>query len=57
MAKIGRPGLPSDWREQVWELWKTGASISESAPGIYGAPRLHGDLTMERHPRCWKKPF
>ena len=27
MAKIGRPGLPSDWRQQVWELWKTGSPI------------------------------
>lgn len=28
MAKIGRPGLPSEKRQQVWEMWKVGDSIS-----------------------------
>ena len=37
MAKIGRPGLPSDKRQQVWELRKQGKSISEIARTI-GAP-------------------
>ena len=31
MAKIGRPGLPSDKRQQVWELRKQCKSISEMA--------------------------
>jgi len=38
VAKIGRPGLPSDRRQQVWELWKTGASISEIARTVGAAP-------------------
>lgn len=29
MAKIGRPGLPTQERRRVWELWKTGKSFSE----------------------------
>ena len=37
MAKIGRPGLPSDKRQQVWELRKQGKSTSEIARTI-GAP-------------------
>lgn len=37
MAKIGRPGLPSDKRQQVWELRKQGKSISEIARTI-GSP-------------------
>jgi IS30 family transposase len=37
MAKIGRPGLPSDQRQQVWELRKQGKSISEIARTI-GSP-------------------
>ncbi len=28
MAKIGRPGLPKEQRQLVWDLWKSGSSIS-----------------------------
>lgn len=38
MAKIGRPGLPSERRQQVWELWKTGASISEISRTVGSPP-------------------
>ena len=34
MARIGRPGLPSDRRQQVRELWKAGASISTSTAAV-----------------------
>ena len=37
MAKIGRPGLPSDKRQQVWEMWKRGDSISVIAL-VVGSP-------------------
>ncbi len=37
MAKIGRPGLPSDKRQQVWEMWKAGKSISVIALAV-GSP-------------------
>jgi IS30 family transposase len=37
MAKIGRPGLPSDKRQQVWEMWKAGDSISVIATTV-GSP-------------------
>ncbi len=38
MAKIGRPGLPSDRRQQVWEMWKAGHSISEIAREVGSPP-------------------
>jgi IS30 family transposase len=51
MAKIGRPGLPSDTRQQVWERWKAGDSISEisrrvgSPPGsIFSILLPHGGI-------------
>ncbi len=34
MAKIGRPGLPSDKRQQVWERWKAGDSLSVIAEAV-----------------------
>ena len=37
MAKLGRPGLPPDKRQQVWEMWKRGDSISVIALAV-GAP-------------------
>ncbi len=37
MAKIGRPGLPSDKRQQVWEMWKAGKSITVIAQTV-GSP-------------------
>ena len=38
MAKIGRPGMPSATRQQVWEMWKTGDSLSVIAPEERRAP-------------------
>jgi IS30 family transposase len=38
VAKIGRPGLPSDRRQQVWEMWKEGSSISEIAVEVGSLP-------------------
>ncbi len=38
MAKIGRPGLPSDKRQQVWEMWKAGSSISEISRQVGSPP-------------------
>ncbi len=38
MAKTGRPGLPSDRRQQVWDMWKTGASISEIGRTVGSPP-------------------
>ncbi len=37
MAKIGRPGLPSAKRQQVWEMWKAGDSLSVIAQTV-GSP-------------------
>ena len=37
MAKIGRPGLPSERRQQVWEMWKAGQSIAVIAQTV-GSP-------------------
>ncbi len=37
MAKIGRPGLPSEKRQQVWTMWKAGDSISVIAKAV-GSP-------------------
>ncbi|WP_440713929.1 IS30 family transposase [Gordonia sp. FQ] len=38
MAKIGRPGLPSDRRQQVWEMWRAGSSISEISREVGSPP-------------------
>jgi IS30 family transposase len=38
MAKIGRPGLPSERRQLVWELWKAGSSISEISRTVGSPP-------------------
>lgn len=38
MARIGRPGLPSEKRQQVWELWRRGASISVIAQAVGSPP-------------------
>ena len=38
MAKIGRPGLPSQRRQQVWEMWKAGSSISEISREVGSPP-------------------
>ena len=49
MAKIGRPGLPSDKRQQVWDRWKAGDSISEisravgSPPGVESVELVYVD--------------
>ena len=41
MAKIGRPGLPSDKPQLVWELRKQSKSISEIArPGFANLAQL-----------------
>lgn len=37
MAKIGRAGLPSAKRQQVWEMWKAGDSLSVIALAV-GSP-------------------
>ncbi len=37
MAKIGRPGLPKEQRQLVWDLWKSGSSISAISREV-GAP-------------------
>ncbi len=34
---MGRTGLPSDKRQQVWEMWKAGDSISVIAKAV-GSP-------------------
>lgn len=38
MAKIGRPGLPSQRRQQVWEMWRVGSSISEISREVGSPP-------------------
>jgi len=38
LAKIGRPGLPSERRQQVWEMWKVGHSISDIAREVGSPP-------------------
>lgn len=38
MAKIGRPGLPQDQRQKVWDLWKTGSSISDISRDVGSPP-------------------
>lgn len=44
MAKIGRPGLPSDKRQEVWERWRVGDSISEIARGVEITSRYNSSL-------------
>lgn len=38
MVKIGRPGLPSGRRQEVWERWKAGGSISEISRAVGSPP-------------------
>lgn len=38
MAKIGRPGLPSEKRQRVWEIWRTGNSLSEISRTVGSPP-------------------
>jgi len=38
MAKIGRPGLPSEKRQQVWEMWRAGSSLSEISRTLGSPP-------------------
>ena len=38
MAKIGRPGLPSEKRQLVWEMWRAGGSLSEIARTVGSPP-------------------
>lgn len=38
MAKIGRPGLPSEKRQQVWEMWRAGSSLSEISRTVGSPP-------------------
>jgi DNA-binding CsgD family transcriptional regulator len=38
VARIGRPGLPSDRRQEVWERWKAGGSISEISRTVGSPP-------------------
>ena len=38
MAKIGRPGLPSVKRQEVWDRWKVGESISEISRAVGSPP-------------------
>ncbi len=38
MAKIGRPGLPSEKRQLVWEMWRTGSSLSEISRTVGSPP-------------------
>ena len=38
MATIGRPGLPKDQRQKVWDLWKTGSSLSEISREVGSPP-------------------
>ncbi len=38
MAKIGRPGLLSDRRQLVWEMWRVGQSISEISREVGSPP-------------------
>ena len=38
MAKMGRPGLPPEWRQEVWERWRSGDSISEISRAVGSPP-------------------
>jgi len=38
MAKMGRPGLPPERRQEVWERWKSGDSISEISRAVGSPP-------------------
>jgi transposase, IS30 family len=38
VAKIGRPGLPSERRQQVWERWRAGDSISAISREVGSPP-------------------
>jgi hypothetical protein len=46
MAKIGRPGLPSDKRQEVWERWKAGDSMSMIAKAIGAPPGCQGSPSL-----------
>jgi IS30 family transposase len=38
VAKIGRPGLPSVRRQEVWDRWKAGESISDISRAVGSPP-------------------
>lgn len=38
MAKMGRPGLPPERRQEVWERWRSGDSISEISRAVGSPP-------------------
>jgi Helix-turn-helix domain len=38
MVQIGRPGLPSHRRQEVWDRWKAGDSISEISRAVGSPP-------------------
>ncbi|XKH53986.1 IS30 family transposase [Citricoccus nitrophenolicus] len=38
MVKIGRPGLPPEERQRVWEMWKAGSSISGISRSVGSPP-------------------
>jgi hypothetical protein len=63
MAKIGRPGLPSQKRHQVWDMWKAGRSISEisrmvgSPPGsIFSILLPYGACAVQMLVICGDRP-
>jgi hypothetical protein len=49
MARLGRPGLSEACRQEVWERWRDGESLSEIARAVGKQPgSIHGLLPVSR---------
>jgi hypothetical protein len=66
MARLGRPGISEAGRQEVWERWRRGESLSEIAravgkqPGsIHGLIAARGGISprggVDLHERCPRK--
>lgn len=57
MAQVGRPGMTETQKDEVWQRWRTGESLSDIGravgkfpASIFGLLRLHGGITpLARH--------
>ena len=48
MARLGRPGLSDAQRQELWERWKAGDSISDIGRALFKHPgAVHGVLPLD----------
>jgi len=59
MAKMGRPGLSSKQKQELWSRWKNGQSLTEiglalgkHAGSIHGVLSSHGGIMPRLRTRC-----